>query len=239
MDLHAENCMICGKPLVYFEAARPARCHLCGAENATITMCEAGHYVCDACHAHEGIAYIKHYVLHSDSTSPVHMATEMMHHPSIHMHGPEHHVLVALALLAAFKNAGGHIDLAAAVDIAAERGSAVPGGICGMWGSCGAGIGVGIFVSVLTGATPLSEKEWSLANMATSRSLAILARLGGPRCCKRNTYAALTYAVLFAEENFGVQMDLVKRIQCNFSHRNAQCRQKNCYFFPGNLSKAL
>lgn len=31
--------------------------------------------------------------------------------PFCHMHGPEHHVMVGSALLTAYKNAGGDIDL--------------------------------------------------------------------------------------------------------------------------------
>ena len=231
MSSHLENCMVCGKPLVYYETAQPARCHICGAEHATNTLCEDGHFVCDRCHGQQGIAYMQHYVLHSSSKNPMHIATEIMYNPSVHMHGPEHHALVAMALLAAYVNAGGNLDLAAAVEKAAERGGAVPGGICGMWGSCGAGVGVGIFVSVLTGATPLSGEEWSLANLATSRSLAVIAAHGGPRCCKRNTYLALAEAAMFTSEHFGVEMELPKQVQCRFSHRNAQCRKEKCVFF--------
>ena len=32
-----------------------------------------------------------------------------------------------------------------------NRGSKIPGGVCGMWGACGAGISAGIFISIISG----------------------------------------------------------------------------------------
>lgn len=48
-----------------------------------------------------------------------------------HMHGPEHHVMVGAALLTAYKNAGGAINLRESVMEMLNRGKAVPGGTCG------------------------------------------------------------------------------------------------------------
>ena len=56
------------------------------------------------------------------------------------MHGPEHHIMVGAALLTAYKNAGGEIDLQQALVEMMSRGRSVPGGACGFWGACGAGI---------------------------------------------------------------------------------------------------
>ena len=42
----------------------------------------------------------------------------------------------------------------------------VPGGWCGSHGACGAGVGVGIAISALTEATPLTGKTRALANEA-------------------------------------------------------------------------
>lgn len=51
--------------------------------------------------------------------------------------------------------------------------------------------------------------------------------IGGPRCCKRNSYAAVTEAVHFAEEHLGVRMEL-KEILCSHSGSNGQCIGKRC-----------
>ena len=230
MKTFAEGCLICGKPLVYFEEAKRLLCHICGIEHSTNAACEDGHFICDACHAEHGLDYVTQYVSETQSKNPVFIATEIMENPYINMHGPEHHYLVAAALLAAYKNAGGQFDFDKALKNAKQRAEKVPGGVCGIWGSCGAGISTGIFISVLTGATPLSQIEWSLANQITSRSLLAISENGGPRCCKRNTYLAIIQAVEFAEEHFNIAMELPERILCRFSHRNKQCKNEKCLY---------
>lgn len=52
----------------------------------------------------------------------------MMAMPFGHMHGPEHHVMVGMALLTAWKNAGGEIDLKKGLTEMYSRGRTVPGG---------------------------------------------------------------------------------------------------------------
>lgn len=51
--------------------------------------------------------------------------------PFCHMHGPEHHTLVGTALLTAYHNSGGNIELLPALKEMAARGRKVPGGACG------------------------------------------------------------------------------------------------------------
>ena len=206
-------------------------CFICFKSRYTDVVCEAGHFVCNECHSEdgmEGIKLIAHDTRHKD---PILIATEMMRDPSINMHGPEHHFLVAAALLAAYKNVGGKIDFDETLFNAGLRAKEVPGGICGTWGSCGAGISTGIFISLVTGATPLSEKEWSLANQMTSVSLSSIADNGGPRCCKRNTYLAIFQAVAFIKEYNGLVMDLPEQVTCEFFKRNAQCKKAECLYY--------
>lgn len=45
--------------------------------------------------------------------------------------------MVGAALLTAYKNAGGAINLRESVMEMLNRGKAVPGGTCGFWGACG------------------------------------------------------------------------------------------------------
>ena len=239
MASHAENCLVCGAGLVYSSNATTAACHLCGAQHETNALCNNNHYVCDACHAAEGVRFIGQHASDTSSKNPVAIALEMMRHPGIKMHGPEHHYLVVAALLAAYRNAGGVADLARALENAEQRAKKVPGGICGLWGSCGAGIGTGIFISLVTGATPLSGNEWSLANTMTSRCLGVIAKHGGPRCCKRNTWLALLQAVAFVGEHFKIIMEIPETIVCEFSHRNKQCRNSACLFFADNSTRNI
>ncbi|MBQ8091067.1 MAG: hypothetical protein IJ233_10040, partial [Pyramidobacter sp.] len=153
--------------------------------------------------------------------------------PFCHMHGPEHHVMVGAALLTAFRNCGGAIDLSRALREMFRRGKAVPGGACGFWGACGAAVSAGIFVSIVTMASPLAVEPWGLANLATARALEQIGALGGPRCCKRNSYTAILAAAEFAREHLGVSME-TSPVTCTRFSRNSECIGLRCPFNPAS-----
>jgi len=232
LRIFAEGCFVCGKPIVYFEEEKPISCQQCGKAFNSTVACEDGHYICDSCHEEQGFVFITQYVSTSQSIAPIAMATDIMRNQFINMHGPEHHYLIAAVLLAAYRNAGGEVDFDKALKIAQQRAKKVPGGICGTWGSCGAAVSTGIFISIVTGASPLSEKEWSLANQMTSQSLELIASNGGPRCCKRNTYLGITQAITFLKEKLNIYLESPQSVVCRFSHRNKQCRNEKCLYFP-------
>ena len=150
------ECLICGAPLIYLEHQETMKCAVCGGSFPSHARCANGHYICDSCHAKDALDLICQFCLHTELKNPVAIMEQLIDFPQIHMHGPEHHVLVGAALLAAYKNCGGELDLSSALDQMKERGSQVPGGICGQWGTCGAGVSTGIFMSIATGATPLT-----------------------------------------------------------------------------------
>lgn len=153
----------------------------------------------------------------------------MMSMPSCHMHGPEHHTMVGSALLTAYKNAGGEIDLSSALGEMQKRGKQVPGGACGFWGACGAGISTGMFISIALKVTPLAGEAWGLSNQMTARALDAIGKNGGPRCCKRDSYLAIIEAVKFTSEKLHIDMKL-NSVVCSRSHLNNQCRQEKCHF---------
>lgn len=140
--------------------------------------------------------------------------------------------MVGAALLTAYHNAGGEVDLNQALPEIYRRGKEVPGGACGFWGACGAGISTGMYMSVITKATPLAAKAWGLCNLMTSRALGAIGSNGGPRCCKRDSYLAIMEAVKFTEEKIGVKMELGD-IKCTRSEQNNQCLHKACPFHGG------
>ena len=160
----------------------------------------------------------------------------MMDQPFCHMHGPEHHVMVGAALLTAYHNAGGEIDLPQALAEMMSRGKNVPGGVCGFWGACGAGISTGIFVSILSKATPLTEESFGLSNLMTSRALEKIGTVGGPRCCKRDSYLSILAAADFVREHFGVELDR-HEVVCGYAAQNNQCIGKRCPFSRANHPK--
>ncbi len=224
-----EECLICKAPLRYLEAGTEMECMLCHKKELSKTACRQGHYVCDSCHS-GGMGQILSLCLDSPAKNPAHLLEELMALPTCHMHGPEHHVMVGAALLTAYRNAGGTLDLPAALTEMLHRGKQVPGGACGYWGACGAGLSTGMYISIATKATPLSSEVWGLANRMTARALDAIGRNGGPRCCKRDSFLAVTEAVGFTREHLGVSMEQTP-IACAYSRRNNQCRRENCPFF--------
>ena len=233
MDNKRGACLVCGKPLQYFETERELTCALCGKTFFSSASCMDGHYVCDECHARQGVEVILEHCKKSASRDPVALAREIMADPYIYMHGNEHHILVGAVLLTAYRNAGGDIDLDAALEEMRARGSKYPGGSCGFWGCCGAAVSAGMFMSIVTKATPLTGKSWGLSNRMTAEALKAIGELGGPRCCKRNSFTAAVAAVKFTAENLGVQMEAPEEIRCGFSGENRECIRKKCPYYEG------
>ena len=227
-----DECLLCKAPLVYLESAEEMECAICRKKEKSNARCRNGHYVCSECHM-AGLDSILAVCRESDSRDPVAILRRMMALPFCHMHGPEHHVMVGAALLTAYKNAGGELDLEKALAEMLERGKRVPGGACGYWGACGAGISSGMFVSIVSGSTPLTVEPFALSQRMTARSLDAIGQIGGPRCCKRDSYLSIREAVDFAAEHFGVQMEKPD-VVCTHTGQNNQCIGKRCPFHPVN-----
>lgn len=223
-----DECLICGAPLIYLENDIEAECALCHKKEGTKAVCKNGHYVCDVCHT-GGMDAVMGVCLRETSRDPVKILRRLMALPFCHMHGPEHHVLVGSALLTAYKNSGGRAELEKGLCELQTRGKKVPGGVCGFWGACGAGISAGMFVSVATGSTPLAKEEWGLSNRMTAEALAAIGQVGGPRCCKRDSYIAIIKAVEFVKEHLGVEMEL-GTVKCTHFTQNNQCIGERCPF---------
>ena len=224
-----DECLICKTELEYLETDILMECEICHKKEKSKTRCINGHYVCNKCHtkgAHEIISIC----LNEKSKNPIEILEKLMSASFCHMHGPEHHVMVGAALLTAYKNSGGEIDFPSAILEMYRRGNEVPGGACGFWGACGAGISTGMYISIVTKSNPLEKKAWSLSNQMTSKALDSIGKNGGPRCCKRDSYLAVIEAVLFTYENLGIQMELDK-ISCSRSNLNNQCIKNDCPFY--------
>ena len=241
-----EGCLVCGSPIVYFENAKESECSICRKKYQSNALCVEGHFVCNECHREKGFEDIKSIALSSTSINPVEIADEMMKMESVNMHGPEHHFLVAAALLSAYFNRIKYKDTDDKIQCnfndsddtksviilkAEQRASNVPGGICGLWGSCGAAIGAGIFFSIITDSNPLTIESWSNANLLVSNALLTISENGGPRCCKRNTYLAITSATEFIESKMGVYLEIPENIKCEYFERNNECKHEECKYF--------
>jgi len=227
-----EECLICKAPLEYLQEDVMMECDICHKNEFSKTKCVNGHYVCNECHS-KGVDSIVGLCLAETSKDPIEIVGKMMDMSFCHMHGPEHHIMVGSALLTAYRNAGGDVDLAKALGEMVSRGAKVPGGACGFWGACGAAVSTGMFISIITGSTPLKNEEWKHSNLMTSRSLSKLGQLGGPRCCKRNSYMSILTAIDYVEEITGIRMQK-SQIVCRHLSSNSQCIGNRCPFHPSN-----
>ena len=239
---YKSGCLLCGQELVYLGSPRGMDCEFCGQSFESNVSCDDGHYICDACHSSDAYGVIDKVCLGAATANPVEMAITLMKHPALAMHGPEHHYLVPAVLLAAYHCKKPDTDLVEQLKQARKRAEGVNGGSCGFCGNCGAAVGTGIFISIITGSTPLSREEWRLSNTMTATSLMAVATHGGPRCCKRDTYLALQAACEFLDEKLGVRLEVTDPVLCQFSDLNRQCLGEEFPFHvmpveqPGTLS---
>jgi hypothetical protein len=224
------NCGVCARPLVYGTASVTKTCDICGKEEKTNIYCLEGHYICDTCHSNDALAVLKSVLAQSKSTNPSEIIEQVMAHPSVPMHGPEHHAIVPAAIITAVKNTGYPVP-EGAIEKAIERASKVPGGWCGLYGDCGAAVGVGIAVSVLTNATPLTGKQRGLAIGATSLALSKL-QDDNARCCKRSSRMSVEAAVDYLNDKLGIKLEKSKGIVCTYTVRNQQCAKQECPYYP-------
>lgn len=184
----------------------------------------------------ERTKYIIDACLQEKSTNPIEIFKTIANRDFIRIHGPEHHILDGAALLTAYYNAGGAIDLPKSLEELARRGAAMPGATCGHWGVCGAVSSIGAALSIIDGTGPLSvDGTWGKHMMYTSKALGRLAEVGGPRCCKRDAFLALQEAVGFVNVNYDVKLEK-SAIKCSFSDRNAQCIKTRCPFYKKKIA---
>ncbi len=224
--------MVCGQELVYQTQSVEKECFICKQKCSSNAECSHGHFICDTCHKVGTEEIISALCKSYSGTNPVKLAMQIMNAPVIKMHGPEHHYMVPAVLLTTFYNATKHPNLIAEkLSIAIERSQRIPGGFCGSHGNCGAGVGTGIFVSIITDSTPLAVKGWQQSNLMTANSLRMIALAGGPRCCKRDSFIAIDEAIDFVKENFQVQLEKEMVIKCHYSHNNKQCLMNECKFY--------
>lgn len=208
-------------------------CAICGGAFSSNVRCKNGHFVCDDCHSGSANEFIENLCVRSEETDPLTLASQLFDLRNVHMHGPEHHYIVPAVLISVYANltAADSSQKAAWLAQAKQRSSHVPGGVCGQWGACGAGIGVGLFFSVITGTTPLSEQSWQQANRSTATAIQAIAENGGPRCCKRDTIIALKVASQLIESELGLSVPITPDFTCRWNGNNKECIRIKCPYF--------
>ena len=224
------NCLICNEDIIYENESNDRICYFCKKTFNSQMVCKKGHIICDECHSLDAYNIITNYCLNTDSINPMEIVLDLMKHPSINMHGPEHHYLVPAALITAYSN---KIDgnLRPLLNECQKRSKNILGGFCGYYGACGAAIGCGIYASIIQNSGPLDKKEWGLCNLITSKTLERISQDGGPRCCKRNSFHAITTAINFTKEYFNIELKKDITISCSYSNINKTCLKEKCHYF--------
>jgi hypothetical protein len=226
------DCLLCGEELIYLDKPKKIPCIFCNNLFETEVTCINNHYVCDNCHRMNADDLIQKICVQTKETNPFTLAETLMNHETFHMHGPEHHFLVPAVLLTTYYNTIKQYDnKKEKIELARERSRKILGGFCGTHGVCGAAIGTGIFISIITESNPLKKKEWHLSNLITAQSLETIAKHGGPRCCKRNTYLSFYTAIDFVKTHFNTVIPHDTEKQCYFSQLNKECIQFKCPYF--------
>ncbi len=224
---HQSDCLVCKTPLSYLTKAEKMSCHYCGASVLSNARCEKNHFVCDTCHQQDGLTIIRQICTENNDQDMIGLLKKIRRHHAINMHGPEHHAMVPGIILATYKARGGNIsteDILTGI----SRGSQVPGGVCGFWGSCGAAIGAGIAFSVIFEATPLTPQKRQQVQVVCSRILTKIAALAGARCCQRETILTLREAAKLSRDILPVSLKADDTLACRQYLKNRECIRKQC-----------
>lgn len=163
------------------------------------------------------------------------MMEDLMDLEGLPMHCPPHHFMIPAVLLTVCRKADGDTleDLQKDLEEADKRAHNVLPGFCGWYGSCGAAVGCGIFMSIFTDTNPHTAGEtWSWCNAITAKALTVIGEIDGPRCCKRNTYLALNEARDAIEEYLDISLPKPGQVRCKYHEQNKECKGKACPFFP-------
>lgn len=221
------TCAVCDQEL--FEIDGVAVCYFCGQLTPAEYLCPNDHHICEECQLASWPQVIERVCQNSRECEPGAIVNRIMKHPISVMHSPQHHVLIAPAVLTALHNSGQRPLKPGRLASAIERTTDIPFAVCGTRGECGAAVGVGALVSILTKASYLRGRERSLALRATAEALLAIAEAGGPRCCKQSVYLSLETASVFLRRELGLELPV--SIRCDFSGKNGECKKARCQYY--------
>ena len=163
--------------------------------------------------------------------NPVRIFKNIASNEYVAMHGPEHHILDGAAILVAYKNAGGDIDLDMALNKLMTEGLRMPGAMCGLWGICGAITSIGAALAIIDGTGPLSpDGTWGNHMQYTSDAVKELGLINGPRCCKRDAMVAFKHGIEYINSHYNVKLEN-EELTCDFSPMNSQCIKERCPYY--------
>jgi SAM-dependent methyltransferase len=226
-----KGCVVCGAELTYLSQPEKQNCYKCGRLLRTRARCRNGHFVCDQCHGGDYVRFVRSFSAQCELSDPVEVFREMRRSYPFPVHGPEHHALVPVAFLTAYRNVTGAISQET-VEEGLRLGSTLPGGTCAFWGGCAAALGVGIAYSLILDATPLKGAERQVCQQLVSEVLQRISALGGARCCQRESYLSLMLACEHSAEMLPHRIDCAPPPPCDQVWLNSECLGADCPYSP-------
>ena len=224
------HCMVCGQPLDYRVKGEAVYCSQCGRKDSSAIICPDGHYVCDACHGSLAIDHLPGLARKTIGHAPEDILEELIALPELPVHGPEHHAMAGLALLLASERVGAELpeDF---IEETIRRSMQIPGGTCGYHGACGGAVSLGVAVSIITGATPVTGLARGMAHRATALAL-LHCGDDEARCCKRALRKTVAAGREFFAEELGIDFPQPRgRDFCADISRNLECAKTQCPYF--------
>jgi len=219
------SCSICGTLVELMEGSRT--CSYCGQAEEGDHACANGHYTCQACRSAVPSELVARVCENSLETDPIALADLIISHPVFNQMGPQYHVVTGPVLVTMLANIGKIPDKRKVIAEAIERSKNVPALSCAQRGVCGAAVGAGVAVAMLTNAGPLTAKERSLAMKATSSALERIATQSGVRCCRQSVYAAIEAAVQILNAEMGIKLPIMSA-RCRYADRTTECKHNGC-----------
>jgi len=116
-----------------------AKCYFCASQLDNVAP-NIKYPTCSYCSTSDSKSVLLRICMLNQSADPITLANKCMLHPSIPLHGPQHHYLTACVILGWLRALGFKVE-EPMFKIAIERSSIVPGGACGTMGLCGAPMG--------------------------------------------------------------------------------------------------
>lgn len=90
-----------------------------------------------------------------------------------------------------------------------------------------------ILLANKSGDMAVDVEPFGLSHRMTSKALGEIGAVGGPRCCKRDSYLSILAAIDFVKEHLKIEMEKPE-IVCGPSAQNNQCIGKRCPFAKVN-----
>ncbi len=226
--------MKCGEELIYLEEIVDKNCSLCGNFKAANALCKNDHFVCDTCHTGNFDDIVKSICLETTETDMIKLLNKIRMHPSMPLHGPEHHFAIASVIVTTYKNLGGKIDFENVLDTAIERGKQIPGGTCGFWGGCGAALGSGIGMGILIESNPLKPIQRQALAKITGEVIQSISMFKSARCCRRETITALKTVASLSEKHLNISLKAEENSNCGQFKKNEECPEYECPYYVIN-----